>query len=106
MIRGRGESMTEERLRFYKSQAWKRTAANYARSKGYLCELCRDQGLFVPGEFVHHKIFLTDENFTDPSISLDESNLMLVCRDHHAELHRKKKRRYKFDELGNVIPLE
>lgn len=41
--------MTPERKRFYKSQAWKKTAAAYARSQNYLCEICKDQGLLTPG---------------------------------------------------------
>ena len=97
--------MKQYAAEFYNSQAWKRTAAAYARSQRYLCELCRDQGLFSPGEIVHHKIFINERNITDPSVSLNWDNLQLVCRKHHAELHNNKnnQKRYFIDELGNVI---
>ena len=94
--------MTPERKRFYKSQAWKKTAAAYARSQNYLCEICKDQGLLTPGEFVHHKVHLNEINFSDPNVSLSWDNLQLVCRKHHAELHRKNVKRYSIDETGHV----
>ena len=87
---------------FYKTQAWKRTAKAYAKSKQNLCELCRDQGLITPGEFVHHIIHLTPENLDDPSVALAWENLQLVCRKHHAELHQKNRKRFSVDEYGRV----
>lgn len=92
--------------RFYKSQAWKKTAAAYAKSKQNLCELCKQEGRITPGEIVHHKIELTPENINNPDITLSANNLQLVCREHHAQIHDKRKRRYRIDELGRVIPTE
>ena len=91
--------------RFYKSKQWQRTSKAYAASVGYLCELCKEKGLLRPGEIVHHKIHLTEHTIHDPDIALSWSNLCLVCRDCHAELHKKNKKRYKIDELGHVIPI-
>ena len=88
---------------FYKSQAWKDTRNAYAKSKGYLCEVCLAKGIYRSGEIVHHKIHLSPENIADPSVSLNWDNLQLVCRDCHAQLHDNKQRRYKLDELGRVI---
>lgn len=88
---------------FYKSQAWKDTRAAYAKSKGYLCEVCLAKGIYRSGDIVHHKIHLSPENIADPSVSLNWDNLQLVCRDCHAQLHDNKQRRYKLDELGRVI---
>lgn len=53
---------------------------------------------------VHHKIHITPENITDPSITLDFNNMELLCRDCHALAHTRGKR-YKVDELGRVIAL-
>lgn len=93
--------MKEYASQFYKSQAWKKTAAAYAKAQRNLCELCWDQGQITPGEMVHHKIFLTPENIADPSISLNWNNLQLVCRKHHAMLHGNRKR-YSVDAVGHV----
>ena len=71
--------MTPERKRFYKSQAWKKTAAAYARSQNYLCEICKDQGLLTLGEFVHHKVHLNEINFSDPNVSLSVGSIMPSC---------------------------
>ena len=90
---------------FYKTQAWRKTAIAYAKSKQNLCELCLLEGRLTPGEIVHHKIPLNETNVNDPDISLSWDNLCLVCREHHAELHGKKKR-YKIDNFGHVIPLD
>ena len=88
---------------FYNSQAWKQTSKAYAKSKRNLCEICAAQGLITPCEIVHHKVFLTPNNINDTSITLDWNNLQAVCREHHAAIHGKRKRRYKIDEYGRVI---
>lgn len=88
---------------FYKSKAWQRCRDGYMRSKGGLCEICRDKGLVVPGEIVHHKIHLTPENINDPAITLSFSNLELVCRECHAKEHGARDLRYTIDEQGRVI---
>jgi len=82
---------------FYNSPAWKRTRYAYSKSVAHLCERCGE-----PGVIVHHKVPLTPENVHDPSVTLDWSNLMLLCRDCHAAVHKPEKR-YKVDELGRVI---
>ena len=87
---------------FYNSPAWKATRKAYSKSKGGLCERCLAKGLISPGEAVHHKIHLTPENINDPNVTLNWSNLELLCRNCHGEEHKKIKRRYKVDELGRV----
>lgn len=76
------------------------------RSAGGLCERCLKRGLIVPGEIVHHKIYITPANVDNPSITLNPENLELVCRDCHAEEHAGRQLRYKVDELGRVTVLE
>ena len=51
--------------------------------------------------------WLTPDNVNDPSVTLDERNLMRVCRDCHAEIHYPDefRQRVAFDENGRVIPL-
>lgn len=98
--------MKEFAQRFYGSKAWQHTRTAYAKSKRNLCEVCLSKGIVKPGEIVHHKIHLTPENISDPSITLDWNNLQLVCRDCHAAIHDKRQRRYKIDDYGRVIVRE
>lgn len=87
----------------YNTKAWQHCRDSYRRSVGGLCERCRKRGLIVPGEIVHHKIYIAPENINDPAITLNPDNLELLCRDCHAEEHMKRQKRYKIDELGRVI---
>ena len=95
--------MSEFNNPFYKTVAWKRCREAYAKSVGGLCERCLKKGLVVAGEIVHHKIHLTPENITDPTVALDWNNLELLCRACHADEHQRLKKRYTFDEFGHVL---
>jgi len=91
----------KELHRFYKSKAWV-VARNIKTSatKGK-CERCG-----AVGEEVHHKIRLTVENVSDTSISLNQENLELLCRDCHNKEHdRFKKKELLFNENGDLIKL-
>ena len=95
--------MKEYAESFYKSQAWKKTRAAYAKSMGGLCERCLKYGHYNPGEIVHHKIHITPENITNPDIALNFDNLELLCRDCHAYMHTGVVKRYKVDGFGRLI---
>lgn len=104
--------MREYAAAFYKSQAWKRLRDTYAASVGHLCERCKERGMIVPGEIVHHKKPITPENIDDKNITLNPDNLKLVCRvchaAEHAELERGEKwsHRYTIDDTGRVSACE
>lgn len=97
---------------FYKSRAWEDTRAAYARSVGGLCERCRAQGRYVPGDIVHHRVHLSPANIGDPSVTLAFSNLELLCRQCHADEHPeiygrtapREGPRVVFDENGDLVP--
>ena len=93
--------MEQSRKQFYSSKAWQDCRNEYARSKHYLCELCLAKGIYKQGEIVHHKIHLTPDNYSDPSVSLNWDNLQLLCRDCHGKQHSNK--RYTVDDMGRVI---
>ena len=97
-----GGFMQDYAKAFYKSAAWKQTRAAYWKSVGGLCERCRAKGLIVPGEIIHHKTYISPENISDPSITLDWHNLECVCRNCHAEEHTGVVKRFVIDELGRV----
>ena len=73
--------------KFYSSKAWQDCRNEYARRRHYLCENCLRQGIYKPGEIVHHKIELDPINIDNPEIALNFDNLELLCRDCHAKAH-------------------
>ena len=89
---------------FYASKAWKDCRKAYRQYRKGLCERCLEKGIYKPGEIVHHKIHLTPFNIHDPDVALSFDNLMLVCRDCHAALH-KPERRFRVDDLGRVTAI-
>jgi len=88
---------------FYFSSVWRSCRAAYIKSVGGLCERCLKRGLYVSGEIVHHKIHLTPENISDPTVSCAFENLELLCRNCHAEEHGRIEKRYRFDESGRCV---
>lgn len=94
--------MREFAEQFYKSKAWKDCAKAYKKSVGGLCEDCMAKGVVSAAEIVHHKTRITPENITDATVTLDWRNLKALCRECHANEHRKVKRRYSIDKFGRV----
>lgn len=89
---------------FYHTKAWARCRAAYAASKDGLCERCLANGRYVPGKVVHHRTWLNDETVNDPAVSLNFSNLELVCQDcHNAEHHSATVKRFRFNDAGDLI---
>lgn len=89
---------------FYNSPEWKSCQALYMDSVNHLCERCKRQGLFNPAKIVHHKRYLTRENFKDPSIAYGFDNLEALCLDCHNKEHFKGERRYKI--IGGELVIE
>lgn len=97
--------MSKETQWFYGTQAWIQTQKAFMKSKRGLCELCLKDGLITPAKVVHHKVKVTASNMHDPKITLSWDNLQALCRKHHDEMH-KTKRKYSrgyFDSFGNLI---
>lgn len=97
----------EETKGFYKTAAWLKCRAAYIKYVGGLCERCLAEGKIVPGYIVHHKCYLTPENITDPSITLNFDNLEYLCHDCHNKEHFKDEytKRYKISSDGTVMAL-
>lgn len=87
---------------FYKTAAWVNCRDNYVKSVGGLCERCYKNGVIRHGDIVHHKIHLAPDNIDNPEITLNYNNLELLCRFHHAAVHKKAQKRYIVDENGKV----
>ena len=95
-------------LPFYSSVAWKKCRKAYAKARGGVCEICLANGIISPGEIVHHKIELNEDNINNPDVTLNWDNLQLVCRFCHAQIHKgeivhSRKRRFIVAEDGHVI---
>ena len=54
-----------------------------------LCEICQALGKVTPAEDVHHKdSFLNYRGSMMYYKAYDYNNLMSLCKEHHAELHK------------------
>ena len=95
-------AMQDYAKHFYSSKQWANCRQAYKKSVGGLCEHCLMQGVYTPGEIVHHKIHITPDNIDNPLVVLNWDNLELLCRQCHGLAHGGK--RYKIDKDGKVIP--
>lgn len=68
----------------------------------HLCERCKAEGIYEPARIVHHKIYLNESNYRDPSIALNFDNLEALCDLHHNREHHKEERRYKVLPNGEL----
>ena len=86
--------------RFYRSDAWKIARAIKIAN---VCGVCEECG--AVGTEVHHIIHLTPQNVSDPNISINQSNLKLLCSKCHNLQHNRFEGRaqYTFDADGNLI---
>lgn len=91
---------------FYKSKAWQKCRASYIKSVGGLCEDCLAKGIYRTGTIVHHIEHITPQNITNTSITLDWKNLRYVCRECHAEEHKRRQRRFVVGDDGCVVMLD
>lgn len=83
---------------FYKSNEWKLVRAIKIACAGGICEGCG-----MVADEVHHKIHLTPENVVDPNISINQDNLLLLCKECHNKAHERFRKSQIFDKDGNFI---
>jgi 5-methylcytosine-specific restriction endonuclease McrA len=87
---------------FYSSQQWQHTRDYvFKRDKG-LCQDCLKKNKVTPAEEVHHIKPITPDNIMDPSITLNENNLISLCKECHKARHGARDYRYTVDEFGRV----
>lgn len=92
---------------FYHSPAWRAVRATYLQQHP-LCEDCLAAGRYVPAEHVHHIVWLTADNYTNPEISLNWKNLRALCQPCHTRAHSKGEgqKRWTVDERGVVKSIQ
>ena len=71
---------TEEQ-KFRSGAAWQRMAAEIKRRDASLCKLCSNEGAINGRDLSIHHI---EPISRDPDRKLDSSNLITLCREHHA----------------------
>jgi 5-methylcytosine-specific restriction endonuclease McrA len=84
--------------RFYRSAAWQQARLIKITSANGRCEKCGGVG-----EEVHHIIHVTPSNVEDLKVTLNQDNLILLCKDCHNKEHgRFNSSGQKFDKDGNL----
>lgn len=111
IMESKKEFHKQQALPFYSTAAWVNCRTAYAKSRAHLCERCLAKGIIKTGEIVHHIIELTPDNINDPQITVNWDNLMLVCRECHADIHKeetthRRKKRFIVDKFGHVTASE
>jgi len=83
---------------FYKSAEWQLARQLKITQVNGKCERCG-----AVGQEVHHMVRLNIENVKDASISINQENLELLCKDCHNKEHDRFKSIQEFDDDGNLI---
>ena len=86
---------------FYNSEAWRRQRRLYATMVHGLCERCG-----APGEIVHHRKPLTQDNINDPMYTLSVTNLEMLCRSCHLAIHDSIDKGVYFDPNGDIHKID
>lgn len=96
-------SKNQEQNRFYNTSEWRRLRSYILEKNHYLCEQCDK-----PAKIVHHIEWITERNLNDPTVTLNEDNLMAVCQDCHNRIHTAKgivQEGLMFDEAGELVEI-
>ena len=105
---------------FYHSKAWNDVRRTVWLKQNLLCNRC-GKPVYVDGisewipkdkrrtGIVHHKKELDNNNITDDNITLNEDNLIGVCKECHEKIHHANmgcRKGMMFDENGNIKPIQ
>jgi hypothetical protein len=82
--------MAEEWARtLYLSRAWVELRQRLILQRGPVCEQCGAVVADTSGLVGHHKVALTPQNVTDPTITLNPDNVELICLKCHNAKHKR-----------------
>lgn len=94
--------MKDYAKKFYLSKEWKKCRDAYFKYRFGLCERCGENG-----DIVHHKCYITPQNINDPEVTLNWSNLEVLCQKCHNREHFEKyswtREGLIFDENGDLV---
>ena len=99
--------LPKEQKAFYDSSEWQHVRSEYLSKVKGLCERCLTLGICRPAYIVHHKEYISPDNYQDPEVLLCMDNLEALCLDCHNKEHfrKKVKKRFEIAEEGHVIIL-
>lgn len=75
----------DELHKFYVSTAWEKLASRARTLQHNECQRCRQRGLYVPCDVVHHRQYVRNR----PDLALDVNNLECLCHECHNIEHGK-----------------
>lgn len=79
-VKKRSYNYYYEESKLRNTTAWVYKAREMKERASYLCEVCRDEGIYNYEDLeVHHIVKLQD----DPTKLLDDDNLITLCISHH-----------------------
>ncbi len=87
----------------YKSKRWQKLRKEYMMTVNGLCQRCKGQGIINPATILHHKVYVTDNNYNDDNIFFNSSNLEALCKKCHNKEHFGQEELYFFDKNGDII---
>ena len=67
----------------YKTHRWVVTRRQAMQRDNYECQMCKEEGMFKPGEVVHH--IKPSDKYPDLMYEID--NLQTLCRPCHERVH-------------------
>lgn len=88
----------------YRSKKW-RMLRKQKLAINPLCERCQKKGFYNSAYIVHHKDYVTDQNYFDDSIFFNLDNLESLCLDCHNKEHFGDKQEFSFDINGDLIKI-
>lgn len=100
---------------FYNSKEWQKCREYILKRDNYLCVRCGN-----PAEEVHHIERLSPDNIMNPNVTLNEDNLISLCKDCHFAEHKDEKiqgikqnsnntvcsEEYEFDSNGYLVRIK
>ena len=84
---------------FYQSKEWQLLRNQKWVASDGLCEMCKKQGIIREGKEVHH-IEPISENWDK---RLEYDNLLLLCSEHHNQIHDRQSPFQKFFKSWETI---
>lgn len=93
-----------EIFKLYNSAKWEKVRKMKLGLNPF-CERCQAKGLYNSAYIVHHKEYITEENYQDGDVFFNLDNLESLCIKCHNQEHfkDKDKKEYSFDENGDII---
>lgn len=91
-----------EIARKYKSKKWQKLRKEKLLISPF-CERCLKQGICNSSYIIHHKEYVTDQNYEDNNVFFNIENLESLCKRCHNKEHFKDKTEYMFDGNGDLI---